>query len=302
VTGAGGRRAVVSVACLALLASACSGHGAPPTLAAQVDGVAIPSSEVQRLAAQVGNAGDKETQREALDFLIRLTLLERLATQHGIDTSTSALEVSAADAVPDQELQTQGVSRADFARGLRASRLNRVLAKTLFPDAAVAETAIKGYYDAHPDQFAGSWKIQAQVSFLHDQGAAKQLQARVNGGEAYATVAQQLGATDQGDLGTVTPISQLPAPVIAALGATSQGKVGNPIDGSDGSFMVVYVTHREDVPAQSYDQARGVINQELVAEKQNSLFTQFLDRQLGQTKVQVSPYFGSWSPSLHLVV
>lgn len=303
------RRTALLLLALCVVVGACG--GARPKIAATVDGVAIPSTDVDRLVTEATKKSDthdivandrKEAQRTAVLFLIRLTYLEQVAKRLGIDTRSDAAEKAGAAAATPDELASEGVARVDVERGLRASRLSYAIAAAQFPDVAVGDVELQQYYDSNRTKYEAFSETDCEVAFLPTKQAAQQVVERAVGAAQFAQVARAAGADRVDDLGWVTSRASLPKEILSVLQTTAAGAVGGPVDGGQSGWIVVHVRARRDHPARSFQQVKGDISHELVAERQYDLFSKWFAREMVKARVTVASYYGRWDPKTQLVV
>jgi hypothetical protein len=304
---------VVTLLCVAGLAAAgvvaLLRGGGRPEVAATVEGVEIASHDIDQLLAEavagpsgsiVEEDGREFAERAALTFLVRLTMLEQLAVEAGVDLESTELEATAAESVEAADLAGLGVNRSDFERGLRASRLSAALGREVFPDVAVTDAEVRGFYESHAERFAAGWRSAATAVFFDDAESATGFREALAGGTAVEAAADASGG-DVNDLGIVMPGANLPPEILASLANLPAGASSEVIEGSSALFMVLVVSEREDIPASDVAAATPEITEELVADARATLFSDWFDERLEEADVTVDSHYGTWSPDHGLV-
>lgn len=293
----------------------CGGRDRPPAVAATVAGVEIGSERVERLtgqwvksesaqAAQSGGAGGKldrdQAAKQVLGFVIRSVFLEHLAAGMGIQDNPSALETVAPEHVPPAEFESAGWSKADLEQSLRDARLSKAIGEKVFPKVAVSDVELRQKYERSKDFFSQTWRTQARVAYFDSAEPARALKERRLAGDAFDAAARELGATQAGSLGLVTPITPLPEPVLAAVAGLAAGQTSDPVPAGTG-FLVVVADTREERPPMTFDEARPALVDVLEDEQRQKLFYDWFNKRLGEAEVKVSSYYGKWDSGLQLV-
>lgn len=295
-----------------VVALAACGSGGPPAEAAAVAGTSITADKVEDLTSRylrsetaekvkqaAGPMGRKEAARVTLGYLIRGALLERLAAELGAQSQPADLDALAGE-VPGSEFASLGWGQADLERALELARLSQAVAGKVFPEVEVPEADLRRRYEENPGLYAPSWRARARAAYFTSDGAARALRERTSRGESFAEAAAALGATQVGDLGTVTPTASLPEAVIRPIGEVPPGQVSDPVPGG-GGWLAVLVEQREDIPQRSFEDARPELLRVLQDQERQQLFNTWFDKRLKEARVKVSGYYGGWNTSTQTV-
>ncbi len=305
--------ALVLAVLLAVGAAGC-GEDGPPKVAATVAGTELSSERVERLTTQWvksqnsqaleagagGQADRKQAAKLVLGFAIRSLFLEQLAAQMEIQDKPSALDALAPAEVPAAEYESAGWSQADLEQALRDARLSKAIGEKVFPKVALSEVELRQKYDRSADFFQQTWRSQIRVAHFDTEEKARTLRARAVTGEAFAAAAQELGASQVGSLGLVSPATPLPAPVLEAISGLQTGQMSDPISGG-GGFLVMVADSREDGAAITFEEAKPELTKVLEDEQRQRLFYDWFGKQLGGAKVEIADYYGQWDPASGLV-
>ena len=304
------RRLVVATLAVALLAGACSssGNDTPPEFAATVEGVQIPAAEVELLAngyvaRQLPFTGSglelpplslEETRGFVLNFLIRFTFLESVASDLGVEVDRTNESLQAAlDTVSPGDFEQARFTPEDVQDAVYAGELSRQLAEQIFPVVAVPEAEIEQLYDSLLPRFEAGWTASTEIAFFAQRQEAEQLLQEFADGAPFSARAEELGAIQAGSMGVVANYTALPEDVLATIESVTAGETSEIVEAS-GGFLVFYVSERAEHPAQSYDQVRGELESGLADQKRQTLFDEWLRDQLTDAAVEVDPFYGEW--------
>jgi hypothetical protein len=274
-------------------------------VAATVEGDRIPKTSVEKLAdgwlkaPQMQNEAmqrvltPQRVRQMALLQLVRMTYLQKVARQYGVSLSSTAIEHAAASGVPAEELRNVGWESGNFQEALQAAQLSRDVAERVFPTVTVANDRTQRYFTEHPELFRASWKASAQVAFFRDGDKAQRYAAAASPGENFVKEAPAAGADEATDVESVTPDNGLPGVLLERVRTTAQGTVAQPLK-VDTGFWVVAVTKRVDLPPQTFDEARPSIENHLMDQQRQELFSNWLDKQVKSANVSVAKQYGKW--------
>jgi parvulin-like peptidyl-prolyl isomerase len=305
------RRTVgVALAAVAVLGTGCSGGDGPPKVAAVVEGNEIPSTETEQiveayLRRQADQAPDQALPRDeiakyVLEYQIKLALVEHLASSLGVDAAPEAVFGDAAGLIEDEDYRRIGQRQEDFARELQAGQLSQAMAKHLYPEISISETAVAAEYERRAPLLDRAWKATADLARFRSEEPANQLKARVEQGEAFADAARALGA-DEVATSEINPVvAPLPASVLDAVGTLPPGGVSGPLP-AGGGFMVARVERRQPVPRLTLDDVRAEITEFLVEQERGARFQEWFQQQFTKADVEVNSYYGEWDPESTLV-
>ena len=303
-------RILVASLVVAAFQAGCSRGSDLPSTAATVEGAKIASLDTEALVdAYLARQNAKgqgqdlprdETAKLVLEYQIRLTFLEHLAQTMGFSTEPQAGFADATAAIRPEELRSIGERKEDFLRALRADALSKAMAAKLYPNVSVSDESIRQEFERLAPALDRHWKATVRMARFSAQEPAQQIRPRALKGEGFENAASALGAE-----GVVTvdinPVeAPLPESVIDAIGNVPTGQVSDAI-ATGGSWIAVFVEHRQDVPRLSLEDLRGDLTDLLAERERSSEFQRWFDKNFAQAKVKVDPHYGTWDPKLAAV-
>ena len=299
--------AVLSVA---LLAAACGEEEVtgPSEVAAVVEGWEIPAVEVNALAerylaapATSGQTGSTIPPLErpvalrfVLNYLIRLTMLEIVAGEFGLEVEIDPDLELALEAVSPEEFAQSNLTPDDLRVAERAGDISRRVALALFPEVAIAEDEVTRIYELESYRYESGWSATVHTAFFGSLADADQLRSATRGGATFLETAHELGALEAGSMGVVTSTSPLPPEILEAIGSLGPGEVSETIQASIG-WLLFFVESREEIGATPYDVAREEILSVLVDQERQRLFDAWFQQRLTQADVEVDGFYGRWN-------
>ena len=304
---------VLAVA-LVVVVAGCGDDG-PPKVAATVSGADIASERIERLTGQWvkaqtakatqsgipgGEVDRKDAAKQVLGFVIRSVYLGQIAAEMSVQDNPTGLEELAAEQVPAAEYESAGWSQTDLEQSLRDARLSKAIGEKVFPKVAVSDVELRQKYDRSKDFFNQTWQAQARVAYFDTPEPAKQLKERRLTGEAFDAAAKELGATQAGSLGLVSPLTPLPQPVLDAVAGLAAGQTSEPVAGGTG-YLVVVADSREDRAPTTFEEATPALLKVLEDEQRQKLFYDWFNKRLAKAEVKVSSHYGKWSAEHQLV-
>jgi parvulin-like peptidyl-prolyl isomerase len=306
------RRFVVAVAtgaAVVVLSAGCSNAG-KPKVAAVVEGVKISSTETETIVdaylkrQQVAPTGEDVPRDQiaqwVLEYQIRLTFVEHLASTLGVAGEPESYYGAAADLIQPDKYGRIGQRREDFARELRAGKLSEAMAKKLYPNLSISDTAVAAEYERRGPLLDRHWKATAQLARFSTEEAAKQLPPKVKAGEVFADAAKALGADEVATSDINPVVAPLPAAVLDAVGQVAPGGVSEPIP-SGPAWLVVRVEKRQEVPRLTIDDLRPELTDFLAERERHEKFQEWFQQKFTEAKVKVDSYYGKWDAKSTLV-
>ncbi|HEV7861398.1 MAG TPA: peptidylprolyl isomerase [Acidimicrobiia bacterium] len=289
------------------------GKAKPPAVAARVNGITVPSVDVERLATQyisasAGSTGEtlaegaplkplarKTGRRYVLEYLIRLTLLRELAQDNGVAIEPDSLLDKAVGVAPDSEFAHSAYTREDLRNGLLAGNVSKKLAEKLFPHVAVSDSDVEKHWETVKDRFKIGWSSTIRAAFLPTKAAAESLRQKVTAGAPFDDTATALGAAKAGSMGQVSSASEELSPDLKNLiGTLHNGELTPPAQAADG-YLVFLCEQREDTPERSLADVRGQVLAAAEDQKRQRLFADWLDEREKKAAVKVASYYGKWN-------
>jgi len=304
---------VVALAVAAALAGAACGRSRPPAVAATVNKLTVPSSDVERLTTQYLGASQGATgqtlaegaplkalsrtvgRRYVLEYLIRLTLLKQLAQDNGVPLEGNDVLDKALGVAPDSEFAHSAYTREDLRNGMMAGSLSKKLAEKLFPNVAVSDSDVEKHWDTVQERFKAGWSSTIRAAFLPTRAAAVALIDKVKAGAPFDATANGLGAAKAGSMGQVTSASEELSPELRNLiGTLHKGDLSPPAQAADG-YLVFLCEDREDTPERTLAEVRPQVLAAAQDQKRQRLFADWLDEREKKAAVTVASFYGKWN-------
>lgn len=322
------RRRFFVVAAAALVALPACGDLLDPA-AAVVYGEKIPIEDVQEevdeflesdsykeLAAQGdGPAFEREAEQRRLTDLIRRAVLAPVAQEHGIEVTEADVD-EAVDAFVDAQLEGQrgrleedlkerGLTEAQFRDIMYDQILHDSLRAEITADVQPSEEDVRAFYE---DNRAEYRTTRAQHILVEDRALADQLAARLQGANAgnvedlFADLARRHSldpgsARKGGDLG-YQPAGTFVEPFENALARMGEGEISDPVKTEFG-WHVLYLA---DVRVEPFERVRAGIEQQLVGETQDEVWSEYLRELFEEADIEVNPRYGVFDEELFGVV
>jgi len=303
------RGVLVAVAAVAVLGAGCGGGGRPE-VAAVVEGTKVSSSETETMVEaylkrqQVGQTAEDvprdQIAKWVLEYQIRLTFVEHLASTMGVESEPESYYGSAADLIQPEKYGRIGQRREDFARELRAGKLSEAMAKKLYPTVSISDTAVQAEFDRRAPLLDRHWKATATLARFGTEDAAKQVRDKVAQGTPFADAAKGLGADDVATSDINPVVAPLPAAVLDAVGQVAPGAVSDPIP-SGPAWLVVRVERRQNVPRLTLDELRPELTDFLAERERHEKFQEWFQQKFAAAKIKVDSHYGKWDPESTVV-
>ena len=301
--------AVVLFAVAMLNIAGCGGEdGGPGEVAAVVHDRDVLSEDVRILVEQysespanTGRTGstlpslDEEVAtRFVLNYLIRLTLLEVIAAELGIEAAVDPLLDLVLDSVEPEEFSALNMSAEDVRTAETAGDLSRQIAFLVFPAVAVSEDEVQSVYQAQAKRYQSGWSATVHTAFFESRAEAHELRNAVQSGSPFLAGAEALGALEHGSMGVVSSAAALPEDILTAIGALESGEVSQAVEASVG-WLLFFVEAREEIAETPYSEARQEIVAVLQDQERQRLFDGWFQDRLMEAEVEVDSFYGKWN-------
>lgn len=296
---------------VALLAASCGDDRStePSEAAAVVEGQEILAVELNALTerylaapAASGQTGStipplerSVVRRLVLNYLIRLTMLEIVAGEFGLEVEVDPDLELALEALSPEEFARSNLTADDLRVAERAGDISRRVALALFPEVAIAEDEVRRILEQESHRYAAGWSATVHTAFFGSIAEAERLRNATGEGASFLETAQALGALESGSMGVVTSTSPLPPDILETIGSLRPGEVSETIQASIG-WLLFFVESREEVVGTPYDVARLEILAVLQDQERQRLFDDWFQQRLTQADVAVDELYGRWHP------
>ena len=312
------RRVLAAALVAGLTATGLSGCDLPrfgsrgiPDVAATVEGVDIPSKDVEDLfvafrasaASQPSQGGDSTqvgddvVRRTALSYQIRIVFLEELAKKYGLDTAMDDTKDEVyQEFVKVQSVANEGMRVQDLKLAAHAEKLSKEIAEKLLPDVQVTDTELQAAYKEREEALGDSFKAQTDLAFMDDEAKANELRDKTKAGENFIDTAHSLDAL-RADSVEITPLSPIQGDLIAEVKDLKKGETSEPIKFStdDGEvFVVLHVSDRQDLKALKVEDIKDELTKLVQDNKRYQFFDQWFNKKFKEADINVDGYYGKW--------
>jgi len=278
--------------------------GSLPDVVARVNGTEISSADLLRARTDLlaldamrdtEETSAPPTQAElnaaALESLVQRQLLLQEAARRGlsadedqIDTALSTLR----SRFPDLEglgqwMQERELTDESLMRTLREDVLTRQLTAALLDELGNApdDDAIEEFYSAHEGDLAIGEEVRMQIIAVDSATAATEIASALRDGASFSRLARErslgLRASSAG-LTDWVALDSLEPPLRRVISELEEGAAYGPIQKSENEFLIVALTGRRAIMADSLESAREKITEHLTAVSRRSGLREWLAR------------------------
>lgn len=297
------RRGLAALLVLASLAVGCA--GGDPNVAATVNGAEISVDQInERVDEALRNPQvpqieqDPETMRslqtQVLDRMVEMVLLEQAAKQIGITVTDQEVQERLDEVIAEvggrqayeQLLEQRGLSEEGVLAEVRSAVLDERAKQKLGDRVQVDAAEVQRVYAA---------ATGARHILLRTREEAQTVKNRIAAGEDFGAVAKERSADEGtkeqgGDLGFVKQGDTVPE-FEQALFAAAQDEVVGPVQTQFGFHVI------QRLPGPPFEQVQAQLQDELLGQRREEVFLDFLSEQRTKATVEVNPRFGVWDPS-----
>lgn len=292
------KKAIIGLGLLALMVGACGGD----SVVATVDGTEITLSEVEALRPSAGAVAQEDFADDILNTIVEVVVVSRASDEFGVSFDDAAVE-ERLDSLKQQILDQTGLEYEEFLEqeGFTDARIRRIARQQLVAEAV--EERLVASAPAPTDEEVDSRYRQNLFSLTNaclshilvaTEEEAQTAKERIEGGEDFATVAQEVGtdgtAPEGGSLGCGSLGNYVPEFAQGAIEADLD-VVSGPVQSQFG-FHLILVTSRE---TQTLDQVRQDLVDQINAERRGSLVQEWLLASIADSDIQVDPKYGVWT-------
>ncbi|HIC7210257.1 peptidylprolyl isomerase [Burkholderia stabilis] len=266
--------ALIAIACAAGATSAIAADSQPlpKGVAIVVNGTPIAQSDFDSAVKATGQPDTPELRARVKRELVMRQLISQAADKAHYGSRP----------------EVQGIVarvRADAATDL-------YLRDTLRPQ-PVTDAQVKARYDAIV-AIAGQFDYRAEVIAVGDAAKANDALAKLKQGVAFDAVAKEYNTTLNGGVAQwvslKTPLAEgqtggLPMPIAQAIAMTPIGATTGPIQLGD-AFAIVRLDEKRKTVVPSFDQAKGVLRQQLDAQANDRALAALVDKLAAEAKIE----------------
>lgn len=294
------KKTIVRFAALGMLLAACGGSGA---VVATVNGQDVTASQVEALYSDDLGAVPAELFAEnLLNTIVEMLVVQVAESEFGISVTEDEIEVRRAEIEAQIAAQSGDVSYEEFLEqnGFTDERIARIAHQQLVADqveerllaeeGAITDADLQDQYDSQLFQFTEACVSHILVPTEEEAIAAKE---RIDGGEAFADVAMDLGtdgtAPEGGELGCAALSGYVPEFAVAAS-EVPLDEVSAPVRSQFG-FHLILVSERTTQP---FEDVEADLRAALELERGGTLVQDWLLEVVSDAEVTVDEKYGTW--------
>jgi foldase protein PrsA len=294
------KKTIVRFAALGMLLTACGGSGA---VVATVNGQEVTVSQVEALYSDDLGAVPAAVFAENLrNTIVEVLVVQVAESEFGITVSDEEIEERRAELEAQVVSQSGGASYEEFLEqnGFTDERIARIAHQQLVANAveerllseegAITDESLREQYDSQLFQFTEACVSHILVATEEEALDAKE---RIDGGEAFADVAMELGtdgtAPEGGELGCSSLAQYVPEFALAAA-EVPVDVTSEPVRSQFG-FHLILVSERTIQP---FEEVVGDLRAAVELERGGTLVQEWLLEAVTEADVTVDEKYGTW--------
>ncbi|MDO5689360.1 MAG: peptidylprolyl isomerase [Tissierellia bacterium] len=218
-------------------------------------------------------------------------------SQEGMERIAEELvsqELLYADAVDRKLDQDQAFQKQ--RRIAEESLLKQYAMSLLMNQIQPTHTEVEEYYDSHKMYFAAPEQVTASHILVQTEEEAQNAKDRVDGGEAFETVAAEISLCPSreqgGSLGTFSPDQMVPE-FAEAVRSMEVGTISGPIQSQFG-YHIIHLVDKVESQSLPHEDAQNEARRQLTAMKQQELYLETIEGL--KQKYHVEKYYGKENP------
>jgi foldase protein PrsA len=303
--------ALVLVATLALMVLGVFGCTSDKGVAARVDGVAIPLSDIDSQLATMkkqspttfqgteGAAREQDYRARILDSLVQIQLIKAAAAKAGVAISDKQITAQMTTLQTqyggktglDNAMKQAGVTVDQLKQNLESRMLVDALSKKVAPATAVTDAQIADFYAKNKSMFAQQEQVHARHILFNtaDKATADKVLAQLKAGADFATLAKQYSkdpgsAAKGGDLGWATPSTYV-QPFADAVKVMAINEIR--LVQSSFGWHIIQLLERKPAADKPLAQVKDQVKQLLQQQDQSKSFQTYLGKLKKAAKIEV---------------
>ncbi len=280
-------------------------------VAATVNGVAIPQSEVDKQVDQIkqqqpkifeGEAGkqqEEQVRKSTIDSLVTAELIRQEAEKQNITVSKADVDKRVADVKKvfktdkqfQEALQQQGLTEGELDEKIREQAVAEKMLKKVTGTIKISNKELKKYYDENKAQMVEPERKQWRHILVKKKSKADKLRAELEGGADFAELAKE-NSVDEGtkekggDLG-LRQDTDFPPEISAGLKDITVDSFSEPIKGPDG-YHIFQLTEIRPEQEKSFKEVKGELKQGLEREEQRKKFAEWLEKAKKKADIEIT--------------
>jgi foldase protein PrsA len=319
--------ALILVALLALLASACGGEESgtvPADAVALVGSDTITKAEFDQVLSQAkrgyaqqkrafpkaGSADYEQLKGQIIQFLVQRSQFEQRAEDMDVDVSEKAIADRLAqvkkqyfagnDKRYQEQLRKQGLSEEQLRADIKAQLISEAIFKDVTGQVKVADSDIKAYYDSHQKQYTQPESRDVRHILVKGKALANRLYTRLQKGASFASLArkysQDPGSKAQGGKLTIAK-GQTVAPFDQTAFLLGKGTISRPVKTQYGYHIIQPLSNVKPERLTPLAQVRASIRQQLLQTKKNEAMSAWVEETRKEFEDKTSYQVGYTPPS-----
>lgn len=287
---------------------------AKSTVAAEVNGVKIPTSEVESQLASVlgshssqlqGEEGQKmleQFRKQILEQLIEFELIAQQAEKEGIKVTDDEIKKRIdeikkqfpSDADYKTALKQAGLTEEELPARIKKQLLAEKMLDKLFKDIKVEEKEMKDYYEKNKNSFYTSETAEMAHVMVADEETAKKVLTEIKNGLKFEDAVKKYSTDDMtknnnGSFGAQprSVIEQMFGPDFAqVVFSLKEGEVYDKPLTSGSGYHIVKLIKKSPAHLQTYEEAKESIKNTILQTKQRDVYTKWIDDVKKKAKIK----------------
>lgn len=228
--------------------------------------------------------------QQVLNQMIDRALLNHAAQSCGIEVEQEALEqqimlsqmqVGGAENY-QKMLQEQGMTEAEYRDSLEEMMLLQELQTYVTMDVTVEEEEIRKSYEEQKELLVYPERVNVGHILVETEDEAREVITELNQGADFKELALEKSidpsvAENKGVLGDITKESPLVQEFIDEAFSLSSGEFSQEPVKSEYGYHVIWNFEKKEPSQASYDEVKDYLQQDLLTQKKQEKFTQYLD-------------------------
>jgi peptidyl-prolyl cis-trans isomerase SurA len=241
----------------------------------------------------------RERLREAVEPFIEDLLLRQEARKMKIEVQDREVErviegMRKENLIPREELEhhlrKQGIAYADFFEAIRTSILRtKVLSQIISVSMSLSDDVLRGYYEAHKEEFREEDLHLKQMFFSHTEEGARDLADKaleeLRGGAEFDRVATKFSGNAGADLGFVR-VSELVPEIREALRSISEGMFTGVVVGPYG-FHIIKLEEIRKGDVLPFESVKEEVRQRLIKAEWERRYKEYMERLKKDSYIEV---------------
>jgi parvulin-like peptidyl-prolyl isomerase len=242
------------------------------------------------------NINKKELRDAVINELIGRKLLLQVAKEKGIKVSEEelnkaieAIKSSVGDEKLKKFLKDMNMTEQEYRKQTRDTLTIRKLISSLVPEDKITEDIMKEYYKNRAMPYIKPERVYVRLIQVTTEDEAKKIITELKKGMDFDKVAERLKAEKKAavtDYGWAQP-DTFSGEIKEALKKLKKGQYGGPYKGKEG-YYILRVKDREPEKVMSYEEAKGQIKRELLAQQRQATVAHLIEERKKKANIEIN--------------